>query len=107
MAVNRLESKGSARAMGKAAGVRGTGLASCPPRSQAPPDSSGVQPVVEFAGRGAPRGEKGVVPRRQGTDPPVGVPGREKRPQRYTWVVCVVPSCPVAAGKAMATGPCQ
>lgn len=79
------------------------------PRSQAPPhDSSGVQPVVEFAGRGrGTRGQKGAACRGQGTDRPVGMPGREKRPQTCTWAGCVVPSCPEAAGKATATGPWQ
>ena len=48
--------------MGRAAEGEGTGLASCPPRKPGPPNSSGVQPIVEFAGRGHPAGRRERFP---------------------------------------------
>ena len=103
MTVNRLEPKGSAQAAGRATGGEGAGLVSCPPQpGTTRPDSSGVQPIVGFAGMEGTQEGEGSGPQGAGDRPAGGIAG-----QGEIWVVCVVPSCPEAAGKAMATGPCQ
>lgn len=95
MALNRLESRGSALAAGRAVEREGAGLAPWPCCNV--PDSSvelpRAQPSVKFTGGGVTQ----VGGRSSSWEAEDRRARGEKCPQMYTCVLCVIPNLPAAA----------